>query len=193
MLGVLKHGEEVLVDFSGAAGAPSQMALSSEVSPVEAVHDLYQRDYRRLVRLAMMLLGDLGRAEEIVQDAFVDLMSHWAKIRDQAAALSYLRTSVANGARSELRHLTVIRRYRAERRGDVNSAEVDALADVEHERIMTALSMLPARQCQVLILRYYGELSEAEIAQSLGISRGAVKSHSFRGLRAMRPVLEVQP
>ena len=65
--------------------------------------------------------------------------------------------------------------------------------NVEHERIMTAVSLLPLRQCQVLMLRYYGQLSEAEIAESLGISRGAVKSHSSRGLQALRTVLEVNP
>jgi RNA polymerase sigma-70 factor (sigma-E family) len=170
---------------------PTGTAPSAVTSPVEAVHDLYERHYRRLVRLATMLLGDVERAEEIVQDAFIDLMAGWARIRDPAAAVSYLRMSVANGARSDLRHLRVVRRYPAKKPVDVDSAEVDALIHVEHERIMTAVSMLPVRQGQVLILRYYGQLSEAEIAESLGISRGAVKSHSSRALQALRTVLEV--
>ena len=177
------------MEFVGPPGA----APSAVTSPPEAVHDLYERHYRRMVRLAAMLLGDVERAEEIVQDAFIDLMGRWQLIRDPAAAVSYLRTSVANGARSDLRHLRVIRRYPAEKPVDVDSAEAGALSNVEHERIMTAVSLLPLRQCQVLMLRYYGQLSEAEIAESLGISRGAVKSHSSRGLQALRTVLEVNP
>jgi hypothetical protein len=74
--------------------APSASAVTS---PVEAVHDLYERHYRRLVCLATMLLGDVGRAEEIVQDAFVDLLARWERIRDPESAVSYLRMSVANG------------------------------------------------------------------------------------------------
>jgi RNA polymerase sigma-70 factor (sigma-E family) len=177
------------MELAGPLGtAPSSSAVTS---PVDAVHDLYQSHYRRLVRLAIMLLGDVERAEEIVQDAFVDLMAGWARIRNPESAVSYLRTSVANGTRSDLRHLRVIRRYPAEKPVDADSAEAGALSHVEHERIMAGVSMLPVRQGQVLILRYYGQLSEAEIAESLGISRGAVKSHSSRGLQALRTVLEV--
>ena len=173
------------------AGPPGTAASTAETSSVEAVHELYQRHYARLVRLAAMLLGDVNRAEEIVQDAFVDMMARWERIRDPAAAVSYLRISVANRARSDLRHLRVVRRSPGERPVDAVSAEIGALSHVEHERIMTAVSVLPLRQGQVLILRYYGQLSEAEIAKSLGISRGAVKSHSSRGLRALRAVLDV--
>jgi DNA-directed RNA polymerase specialized sigma24 family protein len=101
------------MELAGPLGtAPSSSAGNS---PVEAVHELYERHYRRLVRLATMLLGDMERAEEIVQDAFVDLMAGWARIRNPESAVSYLRTSVANGARSDLRHLRVIRRYPARR------------------------------------------------------------------------------
>ena len=164
---------------------------STVPSAVHAVHDLYERHYAPLVRLATMLLGNPDRAEEIVQDAFVDLMARWERVRDPAAAVSYLRTSVANGSRSDLRHLRVVRRSPAERPLDAVSADVGALIQVEHERIMAAVALLPLRQGQVLILRYYGQLSEAEIAKSLGISRGAVKSHSSRGLHALRTVLEV--
>ena len=179
------------MEFTGPPGTSSSSS-SSVASPVEAVRDLYVRHYGRLVRLASMLLGDVGRAEEIVQDAFVDLMARWDRIRDPEAAASYLRTSVANRARSDLRHLGVIRRFPAEKPADVDSAEAGALNHVEHERILAAVSMLPLRQGQVLVLRYYGQLSEAEIAESLGISRGAVKSHSSRGLQALRTVLEVR-
>jgi RNA polymerase sigma-70 factor (sigma-E family) len=181
------------MEFVGPPPTASRGSWSAVTSDVDAVHDLHDRHYRRLVRLAVLLLGDFARAEEIVQDAFVDLMARWSRMRDPAAALSYLRISVANGARSDLRHQRVIRRNATERPADADSAEVNALTHVERERVMSALSMLSSRQGQVLILRYYGQLSEAEIAESLGISRGAVKSHSSRGLHALRTVLELTP
>lgn len=173
------------------ASATQQATAADEPSAVAAVRQLYELHYVRLVRLAVLLLGDLGRAEEIVQDAFVDLMARWSRLRDRAAAASYLRTSVANGARSDLRRRQVIRRHPPDRPPDVDSAEARALVQVEHERIMAVLSVLPHRQREVLVLRYYGELSEAEIAETLGISRGAVKSHSSRGLRTLRTAMEV--
>ena len=73
----------------------------------------------------------------------------------------------------------------------MNSAETEALVQIEHERVLSLLSELPGRQREVLVLRYYGQLSEAEIADTLGISRGSVKSHNFRGLRSLRTAIEV--
>ena len=160
-------------------------------SAITSVRDLYERHYMRLVRLAVLLVGDVGRAEEIVQDAFVDLVARWTTIRDPGAAAAYLRTCVANGARSHLRHRAVVRRQPMSRPSPVNSAETDALVQIEHERVLSVLSGLPGRQREVLILRYYGQLSEAEIADTLGISRGAVKSHNSRGLRSLRTAMEV--
>lgn len=158
---------------------------------ITGVRDLYERHYVRLVRLAVLLVGDIGRAEEIVQDAFVDLVARWNTIRDPGAAAAYLRTCVANGARSHLRHRAVVHRQPVGRPAPVNSAETDALAQIEHERVLSVLSELPVRQREVLVLRYYGQLSEAEIADTLGISRGAVKTHSSRGLHSLRAAMEV--
>ena len=160
-------------------------------SAITAVRDLYEHHYVRLVRLAVLLIGDAGRAEEIVQDAFVDLVARWRTIRDPGAAVSYLRTCVANGARSHLRHRAVVNRQPVNRPSQVNSAETDAMVQIEHERVLSELSELPGRQREVLILRYYGQLSEAEIADTLGISRGAVKTHSSRGLHSLRTAMEV--
>jgi RNA polymerase sigma-70 factor (sigma-E family) len=164
---------------------------ANQTSAVGAVRDLYERHYRPLVRLAVLLVGDVGRAEEIVQDAFVHLVAQWRTIRDPGAATAYLRTCVTNGARSHLRHRAVVNRQPVSQPSQVNSAETDALVQLEHERVLSVLSELPGRQREVLILRYYGQLSEAEIADTLGISRGAVKTHNFRGLRSLRTTLEV--
>ena len=169
----------------------TQGQFVNQPSAITAVRDLYERHYVRLVRLAVLLVGDAGRAEEIVQDAFVDLVARWRTIRDPGAAAAYLRTCVANGARSHLRHRAVVNRQPVSQPSEVNSAETEALVQIEHERVLSLLSELPGRQREVLILRYYGQLSEAEIADTLGISRGAVKSHNFRGLRSLRTAMEV--
>lgn len=169
----------------------AQGQLVNQPSAITAVRDLYECHYVRLVRLAVLLVGDAGRAEEIVQDAFVDLVARWRTLRDPGAAASYLRTCVANGARSHLRHRAVVNRQPVSQPSEMNSAETDALVQIEHERVLSLLSELPDRQREVLLLRYYGQLSEAEIADALGISRGSVKSHNFRGLRSLRTAIEV--
>jgi RNA polymerase sigma-70 factor (sigma-E family) len=158
----------------------------------EAVTRLFTAQYRPLVRLATLLLRDPGAAEEIVQDAYVGLHAHWGRLRDADKALAYLRQSVVNRSRSALRRRVVADRYTATaRRGDdVPSAEAGALGLLEHATVMAALRALPGRQREALVLRYYVDLSEAEIAEVMGVSRGAVKSHTARGMAALRQSLE---
>jgi RNA polymerase sigma-70 factor (sigma-E family) len=165
------------------------MSPAGDDHPIVA---LYGEHYRRLVRLAWLLTHDEGRAEELVQDAFVDLHQRWPKLADPSAAVGYLRTSVVNRSRSNLRHLKVVLAHRPDRLIDIASAEADALERLHQQQIIASLHDLPTRQREVLILRYYGQLSEAEIAEVLGISKGAVKSHASRGLHALRPVLQAR-
>jgi RNA polymerase sigma-70 factor (sigma-E family) len=156
-----------------------------------AVEQLYAAHWRTLVRLGVLLLRDLGAAEEVVQDAFVALHGKWPSLRDPDRALAYLRRSVVNGSRSRLRHLTVVRSH-AERQpppGVVRGADEVALETDRRAAVLDALAGLPRRQREVLALRYYVDLSEAEIAETLGISRGAVKSHASRGAATLRELL----
>jgi RNA polymerase sigma-70 factor (sigma-E family) len=159
----------------------------------EAVTRLFGAHYRPLVRLAALLVADRGVAEEVVQEAYVRLHQHWRRLRDPSQAVAYLRTSVVNGARSSLRRRGVAERYLAVARPapDAPSAEAGALHILEHQRIIAALRGLPARQREALVLRYYADLSEAEIAETMGCSRGAVKSHTSRAMAALRQRLEV--
>ncbi len=99
--------------------------LVNQPSTTTAVRDLYECHYVRLVRLAVLFVGDAGRAEEIVQDAFVDLVARWQTIRDPGTAASYLRVCVANGARSHLRHRAVVNRQPVSQPSEVNSAETE--------------------------------------------------------------------
>jgi RNA polymerase sigma-70 factor (sigma-E family) len=158
----------------------------------EAVTHLFTAHYRPLVRLATLLLHEQGAAEEIVQDAYVALHGHWRRLRDADKALAYLRAIVVNRSRSALRHRKVVDRHLALTRPepDAPSAEVGALHALEHDAVVAALRALPTRQREALVLRYYLDLSEADIAATMGCSRGAVKSHCSRGMAALRETLE---
>ncbi len=155
-----------------------------------AVTALYSTHYRSLVRLAALLLRDVSTAEEVVQDSFVAMHGGWRRLRDSDKALSYLRQSVVNRSRSVLRHRIVVDRNAPKPAPDMPSAEQGAITLLERSAVVTALRTLPARQREALVLRYYGDLSEAQIAAAMGISRGAVKSHTARAMSSLRTVLE---
>jgi RNA polymerase sigma-70 factor (sigma-E family) len=150
--------------------------------------DLYREHYRSLVRLAYLLLDDLPASEEAVQDAFVQLHQSWGRVTDPAKRVSYLRSIVMNGARSGLRRrgrrLVLVRPEPAE------SAEAGALRSENQREVLAALRKLPDRQRDCLVLRYYLDLSEAAIAETLGISAGSVKTHTHRGMAALERALE---
>jgi RNA polymerase sigma-70 factor (sigma-E family) len=156
----------------------------------EALVALYTAHYRPLVRLAALLLHDVGAAEEIVQDAFVAMHGSWRRLRDPEKALPYLRQAVVNRSRSRLRHLRVEGRHLPRPAPDAASAEYGAMVELERAEVMQALAALPVRQREALVLRYYADLSEAQIAEAMGISAGAVKSHAHRGLAGLRATLE---
>jgi RNA polymerase sigma-70 factor (sigma-E family) len=156
----------------------------------DAVTHLFAAHYRGLVRLATLLLRRPDLAEEIVQDAFVALHRRWRGLRDTDKALSYLRATVLNRSRSALRHRRVVAAHLAAARPgpDAPSAEAGVLHTLERDAMIAALRGLPARQREALVLRYYADLSEAQIAEAMGVSRGAVKSHTSRGMAALREV-----
>jgi RNA polymerase sigma-70 factor (sigma-E family) len=158
----------------------------------EAVTYLFTTQYRPLVRLAALLVHDDGVAEELVQDLFVSLHQKWGRLRDPDKAVAYLRQSVVNRARSVHRHRTVVERY-LRRQGPPVTAPAADLSVLDAEtttEVLAAVRTLPTRQREALVLRYYGDLSEAEIAETMGVSQGAVKSHTSRGLAALRKIME---
>jgi RNA polymerase sigma-70 factor (sigma-E family) len=155
----------------------------------EAVRLLYGTHWHQLVRLATLLTRDASVAEELVQDAFVSLHRRWSSLAEPAAAHGYLRTTVVNNARSVLRHRGVEERYRQPGPPEPSGPEERAVQATEDARVMAALRSLSRRQQEVLVLRYYADLSEQEIADTLGMSRGAVKSHAHRGIVALRQAL----
>ena len=155
-----------------------------------AVDELYAAHYRGLVRLSVLLVRDVETAEEVVQDAFVAMHGRWRTLRDPDKGLAYLRQAVVNRSRSVLRHRGVQARHTPSVVPDLPGADDSAVASERRGQVLDALRELPTRQREVLVLRYYLDLSEAEIADALGISRGAVKSHASRGATALRHLLE---
>jgi len=171
------------------------MAWSGERSSAshdDALTALYVEHYRSLVRLAAFLLDDPGTSEEVVQDAYVKMLGAWGRIDDLDKAAAYLRSTVLNLARSRMRRRLVARKHEPAPPGNVASAEHDAVAHENQREVVAALRRLPVRQREALVLRYYGDLSEAEIAAAMSCSPGTVKSHIHRGKAALAELLEVR-
>lgn len=169
------------------------MTTASRWDADEAVTALYAAHYATLVRLAALLVRSSGEAEEIVQDSFVAMHGKWSRLREPDKAVGYLRRTVVNRARSLQRHHRVADNHRSSVIQLAPSAEHSALAAESRSAVIDALHRLPPRQREVLVLRYYADLSEADIAAALGISRGAVKSHASRGMTALRSTVEDSP
>jgi RNA polymerase sigma-70 factor (sigma-E family) len=153
---------------------------------------LYQAHGVGLIRLAVVMLGDRPAAEDVVQEAFCGLYRRWDQLADPQNALRYVRSSVLNGCRSVLRNRGRLRSGPRSQPGQpdtVESAESAALVGEEHRAALAALRRLPDRQREALVLRFYLDLSEAEIAQSMGISQGTVKSTVSRALAALGRLL----
>ena len=165
-----------------------------DVQPVGAAGDtwleaLYRSDYRSLVRLAALLVDDRETAEEVVQDAFVAVHLRHGRLADPDKALPYLRSAVLNGARSSLRRRIVRRRPLAAAPGVAASAEAGALEAEGDRALVELVRALPDRQRDCLVLRYWLDLTEPAIAETLGISVGSVKTHIHRGTAALARVL----
>jgi RNA polymerase sigma-70 factor (sigma-E family) len=175
--------------LSGAATSGAATPSSTGQAADEAVTALYQTHHAALVRAAALLVGDVATAEDVVQDSFIAMHRAWWRLRDTSRALPYLRRAVINRSRSVLRHRVVADHHPPRAVPELPSAEDSALAVVRRSSVLAALSALPARQREVVVLRYYADLSEAQIAAAMGISTGAVKSHIARAKDSLRAVL----
>ncbi len=169
------------------ASAPTVSSVDRAAVDVPA---LYAGHWHALVRLAVLLVDDVPTAEDVVQDAFISLYRHQDRLRATEAALAYVRQAVVNGSRSRLRHRAVVRRTLHVVADSPDGAQLEAFdavgVDIE---MIGALRTLPRRMQEVLVLRYWSDLSEAQIAQTLGISTGAVKSTAHRGVERLRSTL----
>jgi len=155
-----------------------------------AVTILFHQHYRRLLGLASLLVDDRGTAEEVVQDAFERLYRRWGTLRSPAAAVVYLDRSVVNGARSRLRRRFTERAYQFPEAGTTPSAESAGVDRRQRDDLVAALRQLPQRQREVIVLRFYLDLSEEQIAGWLGVSPGSVKKHASRATTALQKRME---
>jgi RNA polymerase sigma-70 factor (sigma-E family) len=156
----------------------------------QAVAQLYSAHYQALVRLATLLMRDAGTAEEVVQDAFVAMWRGWPRLGDADKALAYLRQAVVNRSRSVLRHRTVDGDSPVPALPDTPGSGHGASGLLEQAAARAALAGLSDRQREAIVLRYDAGLSEGEIAAAMKISRGAVNSHTARGLAALRAAVD---
>jgi RNA polymerase sigma factor (sigma-70 family) len=199
--------------FQAAAGVLDGPVTLSLPDPAAAgsnaadLGSLFRRHHAELVRLAVLMLHDLPTAEDVVQDIFTRIQAR-PNVRPQPGhELAYLRASVLNGCRSVYRRRAVAARLGLESSVNTDawaigsaapeaaggraepppheSAEAEAIRADDCRRVLAALAALPGRRREVLVLRYYIGLSEAEIAATLGISPGGVKSSASRGLAAL--------
>ena len=184
------------MDVVSYADAPHSDGRVRGPGRTELISDLFRAHYRRLVGLAVLLVDDRPTAEDVVQDAFTGLYRRWPYLRDHQAALTYLNRAVANGGRDHLRRgrtASAGLRRMTPVSEESASAESAAVADDEAARLWRGICALPSRQRQVLVLRYYLDQSEAEIAATLDVSPGSVKKHASRALAALARCLEVAP
>ena len=157
-----------------------------------AIARVFDDSHAQLVRLAA-LLGAGPDAEDVVAEAFCELYKRWPKLRSPEAAPAYVRSSVVNLVRMRLRHVQVVRRHQqalTSAAPEITSAEGEVLVREDQRALVRALERLAPRQREAIVLRYWMDLKEADIAATMGISCGAVKTHTARAMAALGQALE---
>jgi len=169
------------------AGLRGRIPAARMERDADAVTALYQMHYRSLVRLAALLVSDLATAEDIVQDAFAAMHDMWHALPDTDAALPDTDTDTdTDAALCYLRRLVVRFSRSAPRLQLAGDTETPGLPG---SAIVSALQALPVRQREVLVLRYFADLPEAEIASATGMSTAAVRNHAARAMLSLRAEL----
>ena len=155
------------------------------------IDSIIEREFPQapLVSVGAVVVHDAETAEEVVQDAFASLYGAWSRLHETSKARAYLRQSVVNGSMSVLRHRAVENKY-AVALASEESTEQEIIILLERSALVAALRRLPGRQREAVVLRFYADLSEADVAKAMGISRGTVKSHVARGVFTLRGILD---
>jgi RNA polymerase sigma-70 factor (sigma-E family) len=168
---------------------PRVTLIDPMIDQERLVTELYAAHRLTLIRLAVLLVDDVASAEDVVQDVFAGLL-RTKSLRDHDKALAYLRQGIVNRARSALRRRRTARAYTPPEPARPDGPDDLAVLSEEHRSVLAAMHDLAPRQREVLVLRYWSDLSEGEIAAALGISRGTVKSTASRALVALEKNLE---
>jgi len=180
-------GSEVACQVTEGLDPEVRSVSPDQSMPADQVSRLYRAHGMDLVRIAAVMLGSRACAEDAVQDAFCELYLRWNKLADPSNALTYVRSAVMNRCRSELRRQARLRRRadRHHRPPEAQSPEQAAIIGEEHREVLAALRRLPDRQREALVLRYFLDLAEPQVAAAMGISQGTVKSTTSRALAAL--------
>lgn len=175
---------------------PSQRDGSDDTvaagTTVDHLTETYRAHYRSLLGLAALLLDDTASCEDVVQEAFIRVHSARNRVREPEKTLAYLRQTVVNLSRSALRRRILGLKLLSKPMPDMASAEEGAYDQLERDALIKAMRGLQRRQREVLVLRYFADMTEAQVAETLGISLGSVKAYGSRGIKALRVVMEAQ-
>lgn len=136
------------------------------------------------------MLTEPAAAEDVVQDAYLKVTAGVHRMHDSAKVLAYLRQAVVNGARSRLRRRVVALRHAPPPASDAPGADEDAYTALRQRAVVKALQTLPRRQREVLVLRYYADLTEQQTADTLGSAWAASRPTHPRGIDAIGDRLE---
>ncbi|MGW2701778.1 SigE family RNA polymerase sigma factor [Streptomyces sp. NPDC001340] len=173
-------------DDTAAATADTAVAGTT----VDHLTETYRAHYRSLLGLAALLLDDTASCEDVVQEAFIRVHSARKRVRDPEKTLAYLRQTVVNLSRSALRRRILGLKLLSKPMPDMASAEEGAYDSLERRDLIKAMKGLQRRQREVLVLRYFADMTEAQVAETLGISLGSVKAYGSRGIAALRVAME---
>ncbi|GHB69898.1 RNA polymerase sigma factor [Streptomyces cirratus] len=176
-----------------AAGETVETPLDEAVvagTTVDHLTQTYQAHYRSLLGLAALLLDDTASCEDVVQEAFIRVHSARNRVRDRDKTLAYLRQTVVNLSRSALRRRILGLKLLSKPMPDMASAEEGAYDQLERDDLIKAMRGLQRRQREVLVLRYFADMTEAQVAETLGVSLGSVKAYGSRGIAALRVAME---
>lgn len=180
------HGARVLLADAALGSVPADAQPDAD----QAITAIYGTEYRSLVRLAAVLVGDVAIAEEVVQDSFVAMYGAWNRLRDRDKALTYLRQRVINRSRSALRQgIVADGNAPTAKPGIMPSAEQGAATQPERPAVISAMHALSPRQREALMLRFYLDLAERQAASAMGISLGAANYHTAQAKAALLSVL----
>jgi RNA polymerase sigma-70 factor (sigma-E family) len=172
--------------LSDVVGSRADIRVPARVG----VTELFHVHYRRLVGLARLLVDDRETAEDVVQEAFEGLYRRWRRLRDPHSAEAYLNRSVVNGSRSRLRRRATERAHVPPEARQAPAAEATYVAHEAEHALIDVVLALPRRQREVVVLRYYLDLSEEQIADWLGVSPGSVKQHAHRATATLQERME---
>lgn len=171
----------------GRAGAvlkalPGGLATTREA----AVRALYEDRHAELVRFATFINGDVDTAEDLSQEAFMRVYDAWDRLEDPDHAVAYLRATIVNLSRGRHRRRVVAERHQPPRLVAVPSAEDHAIGRVGRSAVLQAVASLPMRQRACVVMRHWLRMTEGEIAATLDVSVGSVRTHTKRGVETLQ-------